>query len=98
MQTPFGVTHQFLVSARGTPRYVLLRFPKFSARSPLAKFRPLPLRLLAASATGGTRKRPHFDTSPYMRIRMGGYIASHLLKIQYAGGFVKYSAEKSSDF
>ena len=31
-----------------------------------AKFRPRPLRLLAVSATGNARKRPHFDTSAYV--------------------------------
>ena len=49
----------FIFSA--PPRYALLRCPKFFVRARLTKFRPLPLLLLASSATGSARKRPHFD-------------------------------------
>ena len=37
---------------------ILLRYPKFVARCPLAKFRPLPLLALPFSRTAGGRARP----------------------------------------
>ncbi len=51
----------------GPPRYVLLRCPKFFCSLFASQnFNRCHSLLLAASATGSARKRPHFDNSPYL--------------------------------
>ena len=52
----------YLILFFGTPRYVLLRYPKFVTRSRLSNFDRCHSFLLASSATGSARKRPHFDS------------------------------------
>ena len=49
----------------GVPRYVLLRYPKFVTRVRSSNFDRCHSFLLALSAAGSARKRPHFESLWY---------------------------------
>ena len=63
-----------LLVCSAPPRHVLLRCPKFFGRIRSKNFDRCHSLLLAVSAAGSARKRPHFDTSPCIHKPIKGLV------------------------